>query len=341
MTNHSYLDQLKRPMRDLRISVIDRCNFRCPYCMPSSQYSRKYHFLDKRDWLTFGEITRLVKLFTQLGVYKIRLTGGEPLLRPNLDQLIQMLHSTDGVNDLALTTNASLLYGQAEILKNAGLNRITVSLDSLDNKTFGIMSGEKGILKDVKEGIREAARAGFRSIKLNCVIQKGVNEDSILPIVDYARQHHHIVRFIEYMDVGTCNNWDPNQVMPSKDIVALINEAYRIEPAEANYYGEVAKRYRFKDGKGEVGFISSVTQPFCGSCTRARLSTDGKLYTCLFAKYGADLRTPLREGATDTELLHIIQSVWATRHAQYFEDRHAIRNKGGNTEKVEMFHIGG
>ncbi len=331
-------DKLNRPLHDLRISVIDRCNFRCPYCMPKEQYPQQYKFLQKSDWLTFGEIIRLVRIFTHLGVNKIRLTGGEPLLRPDLPNLLKQLHALDGISDSALTTNGSLLKKYAKDLKSAGLKRLTVSLDTLDSRIFKHMSGRHGSVKTVLDAIDAGAQAGFESIKINVVVQKGVNDHTIIDLVEHFRGTPHVLRFIEYMDVGTCNHWNFKYVFSSKEILNLISRDYPLEPVGSKYYGEVAKRYRYLDGKGEIGFISSVTQPFCRRCTRARLSTDGKLFTCLFATSGVDLRTPLREGASDSELLNIIQDIWQKRDDQYSELRSTAPNP---SNKIEMFQIGG
>lgn len=334
-------DKLARPIHDLRISVIDRCNFRCPYCMPEAEYSKHYTFLKEHQWLKFDEIIRLTQLFVNLGVSKVRISGGEPLLRPDLPKLIQGLKKIDAIEDLALTTNGSRLSECARDLKEAGLDRITVSLDTLDEQIFQAMSGEKGDMAHVIEGFKVAQRAGFSSMKINVVIQKGVNDHSILHMVNIFKNTPHVLRFIEYMDVGNCNHWQSENVVPSKEIVTIINQSHPIEPVESTYFGEVAQRYRFKDGSGEIGFISSITQPFCQSCTRARLSTDGKLFTCLFAENGTDLRSPLREGASDSELSSIIRSAWQQRDDRYSELRSLSPTAATSSNKVEMFQIGG
>jgi len=266
-------DQLDRPLHDLRISVIDRCNFRCPYCMPEQEYFKKYTFLKENQWLTYDEIIRITTLFTQFGVTKIRITGGEPLLRPNLVDLIYQLTHIPAIHDIALTTNGSLLAQHAPALKKSGLNRITVSLDSLTPEVFKLMTGQKGELNRVLEGVAIAEQEQFDCIKINVVIQKGVNEHNIMDLVNHFRGKKSILRFIEYMDVGTCNQWDSKHVVAAKDILSTINAQYPLRPLKANYFGEVASRYEFIDGSGEIGFIPSVTQPFCRSCTRARLST--------------------------------------------------------------------
>jgi len=334
-------DQLNRPIHDLRISVIDRCNFRCTYCMPEKEYSKHYSFLEPAKWLTFDEIERVTRVFVNFGVKKVRITGGEPLLRPNIDSLIRNLSKIPDIEDLALTTNGSHLRDHAHLLKKAGLNRLTISLDTLDCEIFKAMSGNKGCLDDVLAGIKEAQKAGFEDIKLNTVIQKGVNDSGILNMIEYFKNTNVIIRFIEYMDVGNCNHWSAGSVVPSKEILEQINQTYPLEPIDANYFGEVAKRYRFKDGVGEIGFISSVTQPFCGSCTRARLSTDGQIYTCLFSDDGKDIRTALRYAADDTTLSQLIQSIWEKRSDRYSELRNEFLKSNQATQKVEMFQIGG
>ncbi len=334
-------DKLNRPLHDLRISVIDRCNFRCPYCMPEEKYSKHYTFLKEKEWLSFDEIIHLVQLFAKVGVRKIRLTGGEPLLRPNLDDLISDLVKIPGIEDIALTTNGALLSAYAQALKEAGLKRLAVSLDSLNPEIFKFLSGQKGNVNTVLDGIKAAEKAGFESIKINVVVQKGINDQSIIDLVKYFRGTPHILRFIEYMDVGNCNSWKLESVVPSKDILRMINEQFPLIAVKANYYGEVAKRYRFLDGKGEIGFISSVTQSFCGDCTRARISTDGKIYTCLFGREGQDLKTPLREGVGDQTLFEIIKRVWQKREDRYSELRSQIHSTDSTPAKVEMFQIGG
>ncbi len=339
-------DTFNRPLHDLRISVIDRCNFRCPYCMPEKEH---YQFLEKEEWLTFEEIFRLVKIFIQLGTSKIRLTGGEPLLRPNLSQLVAQLAQIPALEDLALTTNGSLLSEYAKSLKTAGLKRLTVSVDTLDENVFKIMSGHKGSLKKVLQGIRQAEKAGFDSIKINVVIKRGVNDHTILDLVDYFRKTKHVIRFIEYMDVGNCNHWQSKYVVTTREIVNLLQKHYTLKNLPANYFGEVAERYQIVDlfhpgcgtGYGEVGFISSISQPFCHSCTRARLSADGKLFTCLFASKGTDLKTPLRKGESNKTILDIIQNAWKKREDRYSELRSKLLASHQTPAKVEMFQIGG
>ena len=334
-------DTLARPIRDLRISVMDRCNFRCPYCMPRETYHERYRFLGSHERLSFDEIVRLVRLFVQLGVRKLRLTGGEPLLRANLPDLIGDLTDIPGVDDVALTTNGVLLARYATELKAAGLQRVTVSLDSLDAEVFARMSGGFAGVEEVLDGIEHARRTELNPIKINAVVQRGVNDHTVLDLVQRFRGTGVIVRFIEYMDVGNRNHWSSDLVVPSKELVARIAARWPLEPLEPGYRGEVARRYAFSDGQGEVGFISSVSQPFCGDCTRARLSSDGVLYTCLFATHGTSLRDALRGGASDDQLLELIRGVWLGRSDRYSEQRASLRRAAGDERKVEMFYIGG
>lgn len=331
-------DKLNRPLHDLRISVTDRCNFRCTYCMPKEVFGRDFRFLPPTQLLTFEEITRLARIFIDNGVEKLRITGGEPLVRRDIEKLIAMLASLEGMKDLTLTTNGSLLVKKARALKDAGLQRITVSLDSLDDPVFKSMNDVDFPVERVLEGIEAAKEAGLWPIKINMVVKRGVNDQSI---VEMARHFHgtgYILRFIEYMDVGTTNGWKMDDVVSAAEIVRAINAEMPLEPVDANYRGEVAQRYRYKDGGGEIGIISSVTQPFCGNCTRARLSSEGLLYTCLFGIKGHDLRAPLREGKTDEEISDIIRGIWRVRADRYSELRtlHTAR-----LPKVEMSHIGG
>lgn len=318
---------------------MDRCNFRCPYCMPRETFHDKYRFLNSHERLSFDEIVRLARLFVRLGVRKIRLTGGEPLLRPALTELIGDLTAIDGLEDIALTTNGVLLTKYAFELRAAGLRRVTVSLDSLDPEVFRRMSGGFGALEDVLEGIGQARRAGLEPIKLNAVIQRGLNDEAALELLERFRGTGVVVRFIEYMDVGNRNHWRPELVVPSRELLTRIAERWPLASIGREYRGEVAERYAFSDGQGEVGFISSVTQPFCGDCTRARLSSDGVLYTCLFATHGASLREPLRGGASDDELLEVLRKLWLARSDNYSE-RREIRPAVGE-RKIEMFYIGG
>ncbi len=332
------LDQRKRSMRDLRISVMDRCNFRCPYCMPEDKYHEHFKFLDSAERLSFDEILRVAHLFAGLGVSKIRITGGEPLLRPGLTDLIGDLSRIDGIKDIALTTNGILLGQHAAALRAAGLNRVTISLDSLDDEVFARMSGGRGSKDRVLAGISEAVQAGLMPIKVNTVIKHGVNDQCATELVEHFRGSGIIVRFIEYMDVGTINHWQATDTVPSTELVQRIGRRWPMTPVERNYHGEVASRYRFADGQGEVGFISSVSEPFCGSCTRIRLSSDGRLFTCLFAGDGTDLKGPLRNDADDDELLQIIGKAWHERADRYSEVR---AEQGGSGNKVEMYYIGG
>jgi GTP 3',8-cyclase len=332
-------DTLGRPMRDLRISVMDRCNFRCPYCMPRETYHERYRFLGSHERLSFDEIVRLARLFAQLGARKLRLTGGEPLLRANLADLIGDLTDIAGVEDVALTTNGVLLARYASELKAAGLQRVTVSLDSLDSAVFARMSGGFGGVAEVLDGIEHARRAELAPVKVNAVVQRGVNDHTVLELVEHFRGTGVIVRFIEYMDVGNRNHWRSDLVVPSKELAERIAERWPLAPLEPEYRGEVARRYGFADGQGEIGFISSVSQPFCGDCSRARLSSDGVLYTCLFATHGTSLRDAMRGGASDDHLLELIRSVWGGRTDRYSEQRASLRRS--EERKVEMFYIGG
>jgi cyclic pyranopterin phosphate synthase len=332
-------DSLSRPLRDLRLSVIDRCNFRCPYCMPRERYHEQYRFLKSSERLDFAELVRLTRLFVQLGVVKLRITGGEPLLRPGLSDLMGDLTSLPGVEDVALTTNGVLLAQQAVALRAAGLQRVTVSLDSLDPATFAQMAGNFAQLDDVLAGIAAARSAGLSPIKINAVVQRGINDHQVLDLVERFRGTGIIVRFIEYMDVGNRNDWARERVVPSQELLGRVAQRWSVTALEPSYVGEVARRYALDDGSAEIGFISSVTQPFCGDCSRARLSSDGKFYTCLFAADGTDLRAPLRGGATDEELLSLIRSVWLRRADRYSELRDDLRARG--VQHVEMNYVGG
>ena len=334
------LDRFRRPLRDLRVSVTDRCNFRCPYCMPAEIYGERYRFLPRESLLTFEEITRLVRVMARLGVVKARITGGEPLVRAEVDSLIAMLSRVEGIEDLTMTTNAYLLPQFVEKLKAAGLNRITISLDSLDDEVFKRMNGRGFGTERVLEGIAAAESAGFRPVKINAVVQRGVNDHTIVELARFAKERGHIARFIEYMDVGTLNGWKMDDVVSADEIIAKIGAEMPLEPADANYRGEVARRYRFADGDGEIGVIASVTKPFCGDCARARLSPEGELVTCLFASSGTDLRTPLRNGADDAELESIIRGIWSVRDDRYSEIRTSF-TEDAPRRKVEMYHIGG
>jgi GTP 3',8-cyclase len=332
-------DSLNRPLRDLRLSVTDRCNFRCPYCMPRERFHEQYRFLKSGERLSFDEILRLARLFLELGVVKLRITGGEPLLRAGLADLVGDLTSLPGVEDVALTTNGVLLAQQVAALSAAGLRRVTVSLDSLDPAVFAAMSGGFGTVEDVLDGIAAAQRYGLSPIKLNAVIERGLNDHTAIDLVERFRGTGIIVRFIEYMDVGNRNDWERSRVVPSQGLLERIAARWPLTALEPAYAGEVARRYAFSDGAGEIGFVASVTQPFCGDCTRARLSSDGKLYTCLFAADGADLRAPLRGGATDAELSALIRAVWERRADRYSELRDELRAR--HVQHVEMNHVGG
>jgi cyclic pyranopterin phosphate synthase len=333
-------DSRGRPLRDLRISVMDRCNFRCPYCMPRETFHENYRFLPAADRLSFEEILRLTRLFVAAGVRKVRLTGGEPLLRSGLADLVGELSAIGGVEDLALTTNGMLLAQHAAKLKANGLRRVTVSLDSLDPAIFRQASGGFDGVERVLDGIEAAREAKLTPIKVNTVVQRGLSDDGVLDLLERFRGTGVIVRFIEYMDVGNRNHWAPDRVVTSRELKDLIETRWPLVPVAAGYRGEVAERYRFVDGEGEVGFISSVSQPFCGDCTRARLSSEGILYTCLFATHGTDLRGPLRAGASDEELLDMIRGIWGARDDRYSEQRKALGRKRSD-KKIEMYYIGG
>jgi GTP 3',8-cyclase len=335
------LDRLGRPLHDLRISVMDRCNFRCPYCMPKEQFHDNYRFLKSNERLSFEEIVRLSRLFAELGVRKLRLTGGEPLLRANVSELVGDLTGIPGIDDIALTTNGVLLAKHAVDLHANGLRRVTVSLDTLDKDIFARLSGGFGALDQVLGGIDAAIAAGLTPVKVNAVIERGVNDHTALDLVRHFRGSPVIVRFIEFMDVGNRNHWRPEMVVPSRELAARIQQHFPMHPISENYRGEVAQRWRFDDGSGEVGFISSVSQPFCGACSRARLSSEGKFYTCLFATQGLDLRAPLRSGADDAELSRMIRSAWLGRMDRYSEQREELRKSGPESKKIEMYYIGG
>jgi GTP 3',8-cyclase len=331
-------DTRDRPLRDLRISVTDRCDFRCVYCMPKEVFGRDFEFLRRAQLLTFEEIARLTRLFASAGVRKLRLTGGEPLLRRDLERLVEMLAAIDGIEDIALTTNGSLLARKARVLRDAGLRRVTVSLDSLDDEVFGSVNDVGAPVARVLEGIEAAAAAGLGPVKVNMVVKRGLNDTSVLDMARHFRGSGHILRLIEFMDVGASNGWRLDDVVPAAELVAAIGAEWPLEPVPAAYSGEVAERYRYRDGGGEIGVIASVTQPFCHACTRARLSADGRLYTCLFANVGRDLRGPLRAGADDAELEALIGRIWRRRGDRYSELRTA---ETAGAPKVEMSYIGG
>lgn len=332
------VDKFGRPMRDLRISVTDRCNFRCTYCMPKEIFGDDYPFLRNDEILSFEEITRLVNIFARLGVKKIRLTGGEPLLRKDLPTLINKLYDIDGIDDIALTTNGVMLGKQAKPLYDAGLRRLNISLDALDPAVFGSLNGRNTKPDIILRHIDLAKEMGFH-VKINMVVQKGVNEQEILPLAAYFKERRITLRFIEFMDVGNDNRWSFEKVVSKKEILELLQSTFELEPVEADYFGEVAKRYRHVDCGTEIGFITSVSESFCSSCTRARISSDGKLITCLFASSGFDLKALLRSGRTDSELEDAIRSVWGNRRDRYSDERTEQTVK--NRKKINMSYIGG
>jgi GTP 3',8-cyclase len=329
-------DTLGRPLRDLRISVTDRCNFRCVYCMPKEVFGRGYRFMDRKELLSFEELETLARAFVEVGVEKIRITGGEPLLRRDLEHLIERLATIDGL-DLTLTTNGTLLPQKAAALAAAGLRRVTVSLDSLDDETFRAMNDVDFPTERVLDGIAAASAAGL-PVKVNAVVKRGLNDREIVPLARHFRGTGHILRLIEYMDVGATNGWRLDDVVPAAEILAAIDAEFPLEPVDAAYRGEVARRYRYRDGAGEIGIIASVTQPFCGDCTRARISAEGRLYTCLFAVKGHDLRALVRSGASDTEIGESISSIWTRRGDRYSEIR---SERTIELPRVEMSYIGG
>ncbi len=332
-------DTFERPLRDLRISVTDRCNFRCTYCMPAEIYGERYQFLTRAQLLSFEEIVRIAKVVAGLGAVKTRLTGGEPLVRSQVTDLVGMLAGVAGIQDLTMTTNGYLLPKHAATLKDAGLKRVTVSLDTLDDAVFRRMNGRNFGVASVLAGIDAAAAADLTPIKINSVVQRGVNDHTVVELARHFQGSGHILRFIEFMDVGTLNDWKMESVVPSSEIVERIDAEMALEPVAPSYPGEVATRYRYVDGSGEIGVISSVTQPFCGDCTRLRLSPEGELFTCLFGSTGTDLRTPLRDGSSDDELGEIVRAVWFKRVDRYSEQRTALTKP--RSGKVEMYHIGG
>jgi GTP 3',8-cyclase len=332
-------DTFQRPLRDLRISVTDRCNFRCAYCMPAEIFGERYQFLPRPQLLTFEEIERLTRILVRLGAVKVRLTGGEPLVRQEIENLVALLAKVEGVEDLTMTTNGFLLPQKAQLLKDAGLKRITVSLDSIDDAVFRRMNGNKSGVQNVLDGIAAAEKAGLQPIKINCVVQRGVNDHTIVDLARYCKDHGYIVRFIEYMDVGNRNGWKLDEVVSAEEIAAMIDAEIPLEPVERNYRSEVAMRFRYRDGGGEMGIISSVTKPFCGACSRMRLSPEGSIYTCLFATQGTDLREPLRTGASDDDIEQIARNTWGSRVDRYSEERSSLTEP--RDSKVEMYHIGG
>jgi cyclic pyranopterin phosphate synthase len=335
-------DTLDRPIRDLRVSVTDRCNFRCIYCMPREIFGPGYQFVPRNDLLKLEEIARITRLFAGHGVRKVRITGGEPMIRRNLERLIEMLRDIDGITDISMTTNASMLtLKRAQSLRAAGLSRINISLDAIDEQTFQRINDADFPVAKVLEGIDNAHAAGFDAVKVNAVIRRGYNEHSILPLAQHFHGTGTVLRFIEFMDVGTTNKWNLEEVIPAAELVEIIDKEMPIESLQPNYSGEVAKRWRYSDGGGEVGFITSVTQSFCGDCSRARLSAVGKVYTCLFAATGQDLRGMLRAGASDEELSRLIGRIWSQREDRYSELRGQIPVTAETPPRVEMSHIGG
>lgn len=330
-------DKFNRPIRDLRISVMDTCNYRCPYCMPADKFTDDYQFLKPQERLNFDEIYRVVKIFAGFGVNKIRLTGGEPLLRKNLATLISRLKSINGIKDIALTTNGQLLQKQLPQLIDAGLDRVNISLDTIDEKLYYQMSGNKGQLNTVLAAIDHAEQTSLKSIKLNCVVQVGVNDKHILPLLEKYQDTNIVIRFIEFMDVGNKNGWQKHAVLNFKDILQIVKNKWQVEPVNPNYQGEVATRYKYTNHKGEIGFINSISKPFCRDCSRARLSADGKLYTCLFASESFDLKKHL-ENNDDQFLQHYIQHIWKNREDRYSEVRHQLKTP---KSKIEMYVIGG
>jgi cyclic pyranopterin phosphate synthase len=330
-------DRLGRPLRDLRVSVTDRCNFRCGYCMPREVFGEAYEFLPRRQILTFEEITRVARIFVGLGVRKVRLTGGEPLLRQDLPDLVRMLHEIPDL-DLALTTNGSLLPQLAQPLADAGLSRVTVSLDSLDDEVFRSMNDVRFSVARVLEGIEAAAAAGLHPVKVNAVVRRGLNDHTVVELARHFKDSGHVLRFIEYMDVGTTNGWRLDEVVAGQEIIDKINAEIPLVAMESAYRGEVARRWRFTDGEGEIGVITSVTQPFCGDCTRARLSAEGKLYTCLFAGAGTDLKEVLRSGVGDEAIIALVEKIWRARQDRYSEER---TDETADLDRIEMSYIGG
>ena len=334
-------DALCRPLHDLRISVLDQCNFRCPYCMPEDEFHADYEFLRRSQRLSYDEILKIAGVAARLGVSKMRLTGGEPLLDKNISDLVAGLASIPGVDDLALTTNGMLLAPMAQKLADAGLHRVTLSLDSLDEAVFRRLSGGRGDLSRVLDGLAAAERAGLSPIKINVVVQRGVNDHTVIDLLEHFRGSGHIVRLIEFMDVGNRNGWRHDQVVPSRHLLAEIRRRWPLRRIDQNYPGEVARRYEYVDGAGEIGLISSVTEPFCGDCSRARLSADGMLYNCLFASRGTDLRESLRDGADEEELGDILSQIWLQRADRYSELRRPEIAEAHVLRKVEMYRIGG
>lgn len=340
MTDHLVYDYLSRPLKDLRISVTDRCNFRCSYCMPAEIFDDNFPFLKREELLSYEEIIRITKLAAQMGVEKIRLTGGEPLLRKDIHVLVEQIRKINGIKDIALTTNGVYLPKYAEKLKKAGLDRVNISLDAIEDDVFRVMNGRGVPVKPVLKGIEAAQNAGFK-VKINAVVKKGVNDSQVVPMAEYFKGSGVIVRFIEFMDVGTTNGWEDKHVVSKKEIINTISDEFPLEAIDANYYGEVASRYRYKDGSGEVGVISSVSDSFCGTCTRARLSADGKLYTCLFSPRGHDLRSLIRSTENDSVVYQSLVDIWNNRRDRYSDERRADGSHPDAKKKIEMSYIGG
>ena len=330
-------DVYGRPLRDLRISVTDRCNFRCTYCMPAEIFHEKFEFMPHGEILSYEEIARLTRIIVRLGAVKLRLTGGEPLVRRDLEELVKQLSAVDGVQDIAMTTNGVLLPKKVNELADAGLKRVTISLDSIDEDVFQKMNGGRATVAQVKDGLAAAQSHGLTPVKVNCVVKRGVNDHTIVDMARFCKDNGFVLRFIEYMDVGTMNGWRMDHVVPAKEIIERVHSALPLEKIDRNHASETALRYRYQDGAGEIGVIASVTIPFCGNCSRMRLSPEGKIYTCLFATEGTDLKKPMRDGATDDELEQIIRDTWGTRIDRYSEERSAAPRR----EKVEMYYIGG
>jgi GTP 3',8-cyclase len=338
MDKKKVVDQWQRPLRDLRISVTDQCNFRCTYCMPKEIFGTDYPFLTNEELLSFDEIVRIATQFARSGVEKIRITGGEPLLRKGLPDLLRRLRSIQGIKDIALTTNGVLLPKLAAEIKEAGMDRVTVSLDTLDDQLFGSINGRGVGVQPILKGIEAAHQAGLQ-VKINMMIKKGVNDQEILPMARYFKNTPYVLRFIEYMDVGTSNGWNWDDVVSKEDILKVIGDELPLEPVSGHYYGEVAKRYQYKDGTGEIGIISSISDTFCSTCTRARLSADGKVYTCLFASNGTDFKHFIRDGATDQEVYERILNTWSNRKDRYSDERR--EQNAEERKKIEMSYIGG
>ncbi|KAF0816892.1 GTP 3',8-cyclase [Bacillus sp. ZZV12-4809] len=331
-------DKLNRPLRDLRISVIDRCNFRCQYCMPAEIFGPDFAFLPKSELLSYEEIERLARIFVSLGVEKIRLTGGEPLMRKDMPKLVKMLSDIEGLKDIGLTTNGVLLPKHAKDLKEAGLLRVNISLDSLDDELFGQINGRNVGVKPVLKGIEAAKEAGL-GVKINMVVKKGLNDSEIVPMAKFCKDNGLQLRFIEYMDVGSTNGWKMDEVVTKKEIYDILKEHYLLEPVDPDYFGEVAKRYRYKDSGVDVGFITSVSESFCSSCTRSRLSANGQIFTCLFNGEGHDIKEFMRKGATDEEITDRIIMIWSGRKDRYSDER--TEETAANRKKIEMSYIGG